>query len=344
MRWAEGLPPDGLGQPLTGEPVIARLIARTGEALVLDEAAAHESVGPLAARHGIRSLMGVPLVARDQVLGVLLLVERRAARHFESAEVDFARGLGTSIGLALENARLFEAQRTIAVTLQENFIHELPEIAGVELGAVSKTAYEPELVGGDFSDVFRLDDSHVVVLIGDVAGKGVRAAGLTETARAKLRAFATIDPSPAFILAKTNELLLRFDPDESHVTAFCAVLDPHTGDLDYASAGHPAPVHLGASTCRTLDVTFGPPLGSFERSYVNAHTVLSPDDYLVLYTDGVTEARRGAGLLGEARLLEIVAGLRGRPVQEVADGVRDAALAFASRLSDDLQVVVLRLA
>jgi serine phosphatase RsbU (regulator of sigma subunit) len=72
--------------------------------------------------------------------------------------------------------------------------------------------------------------------------------------------------------------------------------------------------------------------------------VLTPDDCLVLYTDGVTEARRGAELLGEARLLEIAADLRGGSAQEVADGVRDAALAFAGQLHDDLQVVVLRLA
>ena len=107
------------------------------------------------------------------------------------------------------------------------------------------------------------------------------------------------------------------------------MLDPHTGHLSYASAGHPAPVHLGAFTCRPLEVAYGPPLGSFERPYANAHATLTLEDYLVLYTDGVTEARRGGELLGERRLLEIVAGLRGRSAQEVAEGVRDAALAFA---------------
>ena len=69
-------------------------------------------------------------------------------------------------------------------------------------------------MGGDFSDVFVVDDTHVVALIGDVAGKGVRAAGLTETVRAKMRAFATVDPSAGYILGKTNELMLSLDPDE----------------------------------------------------------------------------------------------------------------------------------
>ncbi len=522
MRYVEGLPAETLGAPLTGEPVISRLAAYSREALVLDDAAGHETVGSFAARYGIRSLMAVPLLARDEILGVLILIERRAARHFEPAEVDFAHRLGTMaalalenarsyaaeveaqgrlqqelarttllnavavaatasisvaevarrvfmaaglsvkvgtvfsydpesirlvllashgvespyldrvrevsvdtgspmliakavlaghivssdetpltdarrtmlletgvsernkdiaipilasgsvigvlyfafdrkeafspdeltvfgslaavMGRALENARLYEAQRHIAQTLQENFIHELPAVPGLELGVVSETASEPELVGGDFSDVFVIDDTHIVVLIGDVAGKGVRAAALTETVRAKMRAFATIDPSPAFILGKTNQLMLRFGPDDPHVTAFCAVPDPLTGHLSYASAGHPAPIHLGAFTCRPLEVAFGPPLGSFERPYAGAHAMLTLEDYLVLYTDGVTEARRDGEMLGERRLLDIVSGLRGRSAQEVANGVRDAALAFARQLRDDLQVVVLRLA
>ena len=103
-------------------------------------------------------------------------------------------------------------------------------------------------------------------------------------------------------------------------------------------------MHLGAFSCRALDVAFGPPLGSFDHSYPNAHAMLTLEDYLVLYTDGVTEARRGDELFGEQRLLEAVSGLRGRSAQAVAEGVRDAALAFAGRLRDDLQVVVLRLA
>ena len=286
----------------------------------------------------------VPLVFDDRTVGHIGLDDREERREFTAREIEIIESIASHAATAIENARLFEEQQRIATTLQENFIHALPEVAGLELGAVGMTANKPDLVGGDFSDVFVVDDSHVVALIGDVAGKGVRAAGMTETVRAKVRAFATIDPSPAFILGKTNELMLRLDPDEPHVTAFLAVLDPHTGHLSYASAGHPAPIHLGAFTCRPLDVTFGPPLGSFDRPYASAHAMLTLDSCLVLYTDGVTEARQGAELLGEERLVEVVRALRGLPAQQVAEGVRDAAIAFAGNLSDDLQVVVLRLA
>ena len=110
VRYGEGLPADALGSPLIDEPVIERLVAHSRRVLVLDDAASHETVGPFAARHGIRSLMAVPLVARDEVLGVLLLVAHHEARHFEPAEVDFTNRLGTMAGLALENARLFAAE------------------------------------------------------------------------------------------------------------------------------------------------------------------------------------------------------------------------------------------
>ena len=142
-----------------------------------------------------------------------------------------------------------ERQRLIAVTLQENFIHPLPKLEGLELSVVSKAASHPELVGGDFSDVFLLDDGSVAILIGDVAGKGIRAAGLTETVRSTVRAFAAVDPSPAFVLQMTNQLLLRREVGEELVTALLVMLDRLSGRALVASAAHPPVVHLSTSTC-----------------------------------------------------------------------------------------------
>ena len=319
---------------------------RTGKTLAIDDTQTDPRVVPvLMDAWQIKSVICAPLIVQGDPIGVAYYSYRSAHHRFSEAEVDFMTKLASSLSTAIQNATLYEVQRNIAVTLQGNFMHELPVVAGLDLGLVTRAADARELVGGDFSDAFVLDDGRVAILIGDVAGKGVRAAGLTETVRSTVRAFATCDASPAFILARTNELLLRYDPDEPHVTAFLAVLDPRTGRLSYASAGHPAAIHLAAATCRLLDVTFGPPLGTFRRTYEDAHAMLAPEDYLVLYTDGVTEARRDGEFLGERRLLEIVEGLRGRTAQAIAESVRDAASAFADgRLNDDLQVVVLRLA
>jgi PAS domain S-box-containing protein len=343
VTYQQGFSAAEAGLRLSAEqaPVASR-IAATGQPLAVDDLATEPRLDlgfPHA--HDLRALVAVPLIVRQEVIGGLVFWERRP-RSFSQTEVDFARQLGATVSLAVDNAHLYLEQQRIATTLQENFIHPLPAVAGLDLGMVAQPASAPELVGGDFSDVFVLDDSHVVALIGDVAGKGVRAAGHTETVRSTVRALAAVDRSPAFILGKTNELLLRFDPDEPLVTAFLAVLDTTTGHLIYASAGHLPPVHLSARPGRLLDVVFGTPLGSFECRYADSRAALTPGDYLVLYTDGLTEARRDGEIFGEKRLLETVGDLRGRSAQDVAEALREAALAFAGSLGDDLHVVVLR--
>ena len=243
---------------------------------------------------------------------------------------------------AAENARLYEQQRRIAETLQENLVHPLPQVPGLELASVSRTASEPELVGGDFSDVFLLDDSMVGVLIGDVAGKGVPAAGLAETVRSMIRAFATIDHSPGYILRKTNEVLLRRQDEEELVTALLVVMDVATGQAVLASAAHPSPVMLSDQGARLLPAEHGPPLGGFEADYEEVRFELPERQTLLLYTDGVTEARRGRGLFGEARLLEVLAAALDQRPATLVEYLREAVLSYAGELRDDLQVLAVR--
>ena len=295
-------------------------------------------------RFGVRSVLCLPLIVRDEVLGVIFFNQHHAAVHFPPAIVEFAGKLAVAISTALGNAQLYEEQQRIATTLQENFLHPLPQIPGLELATRSLPANSAELVGGDFSDVFALPDGKVAVLIGDVAGKGLRAAGLTETVRSTVRAFSGIDSGPAFILRKANELLLRHEAGEPHVTACLCLIDPETGHVSVASAGHPGPIHLTADSCQLFEPPFSPPLGTFPSDYVASHLTLTLDDYLVLYTDGVTEARRDGELFGEDRLVEVVERLRGSSAEDMAQGVADAALAFGGQLRDDLQIVVVRLA
>jgi len=122
-----------------------------------------------------------------------------------------------------------------------------------------------------------------------------------------------------------------------------AVLERRTtGDVTYSSAGHPPPVLVEDEACRLLQTSFGVPLGAFNRDYIDSHATLRSGQGLVLYTDGVTEARRTGELFGEARLLDVVTRLVDLPSQEMAEGVREAASAFAGQLGDDLEVLVLR--
>jgi serine phosphatase RsbU (regulator of sigma subunit) len=121
---------------------------------------------------------------------------------------------------------VYEAQRDIALALQENFVHPMPAIAGLELVVLSVPAGREELIGGDFHDVLARPDGMVVALIGDVTGKGIKAAGFTETVRAAVRTLALISPSPEYILGNVNRLLLHEGEHQQLATALLVVLDP----------------------------------------------------------------------------------------------------------------------
>ena len=293
-------------------------------------------------RFGVRAVLCIPLVAREEVVGVIFFNHSGPAK-FEGSTIEFADKLAVAVSSALENARLYEEQQLIAATLQENLIHPPPEVPGLDFAARSLPARRPELVGGDFSDLFLLEDGRVVIVIGDVAGKGIRAAGLTETVRSTVRAFASIDVAPPFILRKANEVLLRREPGQPHVTALACVLDPSSGEVILASAGHPPPVHVSATGSALVDLSFGMPLGTMAGDYTPRRLTLTQGDCLVLFTDGVVDARRGNEFFGEERLLAAVDGLRGRSATQVAEGLAGAALAFGGSLSDDLHIAVVRL-
>jgi PAS domain S-box-containing protein len=292
-------------------------------------------------RFGVRSVLCIPLIVREEVIGVVFFNHHAEAVKFEPRTVDFAGKLAAAISAALENAQLYAAQQSIAVTLQENFIHPLPQIAGLELASESATAFQPDLVGGDFHDAFELPDGRVLLLIGDVMGKGVKAAGLTETARTAVRAVALSSPLPQDILPSVNRVLMH--ETDQLVTVFLVLLDVKTGEALLSSAGHPPPVHLSAAGGTLIDTDFGPPLGAFEYVYTAGRLSLAPGDALVLYTDGVTEARRRGEFFGEAGLLGALKSAGDRSPRLLVDALRDAVDGFADHLADDLNILALRL-
>jgi PAS domain S-box-containing protein len=295
----------------------------------------------LGERLGVAALVAIPLTVGERTNGCLYFTYATRRRH-SATEIDFARNVGAVISQALENARLLYDVQRVATTLQENLIHPLGEFPGLDLGRVSQTAYHPELVGGDFSHVFRAGESRVGILIGDVEGKGIRAAGLTETVRSAVVSFSLVDPAPGYVLAKTNQLLLEGAGIDQFVTACFLLVDLRSGETSYAIAGHPAPVLLRASSCAFLSGAHGLPLGAFPGTYDVSHIRLTPGDCLVLMTDGVTEARRPGELFGEQRVLATVRGQFGVAAQDVAESLREAALQFARELRDDLQILTVR--
>ncbi len=328
-------PPDG-GSPL------ALLAARSDRPIVRADLAAEAALATGYVRaQGLRAVLAAPLAVKERIIGCLLFFARRP-RHFSELEIDFAGKLAASVSLAVENARLLEGQRRIATALQENFIHPLPSFPGLDLAAVSATASVPDLVGGDFSDVFALPDGRAVLLVGDVMGRGVRAAGLTATLRTTVRTLALTAAVPQQFLPLANEVLLR-EQSEQFATLLLLVLDVPTGRMLCGSAGHPPPVLVTSNGPALVKCRFGPPLGAFEGStYELTPLDLAPEDALVLYTDGVTESRRDSRLFGEARLLSALGESGERDPGALAAALRTAVDDFAGYLRDDLLILAVR--
>ncbi len=338
-------PPDKLGVLIPDTDDTHGVEAmRSGQTLAIDDTLTDPRVvRDLMDAWEIKSVICAPLIARGHAIGVVYYNYHSTAHHFTLQEIDFLTRLAVSLSVALENAERYQEQLDIATHLQRSFLNVLPSFARLEIGLVEQPAFRPALIGGDFWDVFELPDGRVAAVIADVAGKGITAAAMTGTVRATIRAFAHIDPTPAFVLRKTNELLLSRSPDGLFVTALVLVLDCENGQMSLASAGHPAPVLLNCSAISLTEPAYGPPLGVVSSEYASLQARMSVDDCLVLYTDGVTETRREGELFGERRMLTALESLRGLPPQEMAEGLRDACLSFGERLRDDLDVLVLKL-
>jgi sigma-B regulation protein RsbU (phosphoserine phosphatase) len=216
----------------------------------------------------------------------------------------------------------------------------------LEAAAVLKPARE---LGGDFYDFFRLGDGTAVFLMADVSDKGVPAALFMARALNALRMLAgspagPLDPGE--VLRRANEELARTNDAAMFVTLFLGAIDPGTGTLRYANAGHNEPYVLGSSGLRPVTVTKGLPLAARPgTSYVTATAELAPDDTLFAFTDGVTEAMNATGVaFGEERLEALLTGLRGKSAAEIVSAVTDAVRRFveAAPQSDDIAALAVR--
>lgn len=329
------------------DPILgaALLDATDHQPIVVNDVAADPAVdAQVMARLGIRSLMAVPILTQQTVVGALVFHHRSAPGEFTPQHVEFARNLMSIVTLALDNARLYERERRIADTLQQAVLTEPETIPGIESAVVYQAASSTANIGGDFYDVFQLDGGLVGVEVGDVSGKGLDAARLTSLLHDGIRAFAYEDHDPASVVKRVNTLVHRLSPPEVFATVFYGVLDPATGRFTYCVAGHPHPVVVGRDGARLLEGAHSPLVGGFrDVDFAVSETVLDLGDRLVLYTDGITEARHGVEMFGEGRLVETLSKLRHTSTRLMPQRLVRATLKFAGgSLRDDTVVVCLR--
>jgi len=248
---------------------------------------------------------------------------------------------------AKQRAEASEAAASLmATTLQSTLVPPAaPNIPGLDIGAVYRPAGSGEEVGGDFYDVFQIAIDDWVVVVGDVCGKGVDAAVVTALARYTCRAAAVEHDDPSRVLAIVNEVLLRHSA-RRHCTAVLARLRRVNMEwtITISLAGHPPPLIRSGEAAEPVELgQFGSLLGVLSEPtfYVDSR-VLHDGDVVVLYTDGVTEARREHHMFGEQRLHRLLKTTNGS-AQNVADAIVDEALAYQRNdPRDDIAVVALR--
>jgi sigma-B regulation protein RsbU (phosphoserine phosphatase) len=203
-------------------------------------------------------------------------------------------------------------------------------------------------VAGDFYDFFMLPppDGRLAVVIADVCGKGISAAMYMGVVRTAVRNLALHGQSPGPLLNEANRTLLEDNTRGLFVTLIVAFYEPATGRVTYANGGHPRPIVLARDgRCRPFGRVTGTIVGVLEdQRWDEAEEHLGAGEVLVMFTDGVTDARTTGGpMFGEGRLVELLAGLAGSPAAEISRGIVDRVEAFAARdLPDDVTLVVLR--
>src|SRR5918993_916138 len=313
---------------------------------------------------GLKSYIIVPLVARGRTLGAITLVSAESGRRYGTAELELAKELARRAALDVDNARLYSGRSEIARTLQESLLpSRLPEVPGVEVGLRSLPAGEVE-VGGDFYDLFdaRVNgeagssepSSSWAVVIGDVCGKGAEAAAMLALARHTIRAVAMREIRPSAILAALNEVKRR-QRYERDSYKFCTIAyarletseegTERGARIIVSCGGHSAPILLKSDGSIHKIVCSGRALGVFDdANLTDQEAHLAPGDTLLLYTDGVTEARAPDGTFyGEERLASLLRSSVGLDASTLASHIESAVLDFQENdPRDDVAVLVLR--
>jgi serine phosphatase RsbU (regulator of sigma subunit) len=298
---------------------------------------------------GMRSLIVAPLIARGRTLGAITLITDVSGRRYGETELATARGLADRAALAIDNARLYESQSSIARTLQTSLLPAaLPELPGVEVAGRYAAAGQDNQAGGDFYDLWVTGPDSFGVAVGDVSGKGPAAASVTALGRHSVRIASRYDRRPGSVLQVANDEMTRtFGPETFCTMVYVDVSRSGGGhDLLLSCAGHPLPLIRRASGEADFVGVPGTLLGQTSAPrFTDVSERLEPGELLVLYTDGVTERRADDGdFFGEEGLARVVESLDpAATAQEVAVAIEGAVREFGSgEPDDDLAIIVVR--
>ncbi len=321
--------------------------ARSQRAALLDVAAArrlgsaHALLIPFLEKGSTAALL--PITTPSELLAELTILSLDPAVPIDEATLVTARTIAQQAALAIDNARLYQQQKQFAETMQQSLLpRERPAVPGLQVGMVYESAAQVD-VGGDVFDFLELADGRLSVVLGDVTGHGIDATADMAMAKFVFRSLAREHPEPGDFLARANDVVVSEIAVGKFITMAYLTVDP-AGAVLCASAGHPEPRlvlatgEVSALRCGGLALGIDAP-----QTYEQISADLSVGASVVLYTDGVIEARQSSDLFGSERLDAVLGEHASEPAQAIADAVVAACRAFAGgELGDDCAIVVIR--
>jgi PAS domain S-box-containing protein len=324
-----------------GKPMVWRDLKAPG---VVEDVAQNEDHRQLMDDAGYNSAAVVPLIARGRTLGALSFLHAHGDRRYDPDDLEFLAELGERAALVLDNARLYRERAVIAENLQRGLRPPRPaEVPGLGISVVFEAAGEGIEIGGDVFDVLPSEDG-CWILVGDVAGKGSAAAGVSVAVRHSVRGLTREIDEPEEVLARVNELLLAGSSLNDFATAVLVRMrrDGEGWHLTLACAGHPPAIH--ATPSGPVQLGGGAVLGGWEAPAIERHeTRFGPEDTLVLCTDGWLEAgpvtshhepedfAAMAHSLADLSLDELTSQLRADALQRGSGNLRDDLVVLAVR-------------
>jgi sigma-B regulation protein RsbU (phosphoserine phosphatase) len=315
----------------------------------LDTTSGQEGMDLLAAMKQIRPETPVMVMTAWATLELAIEALRRGASDFIQKPWDNAQVLNTVRAQVMRGQlhRRTTSQRDFEMAdashVQQALLpREMPSLPGYELAAWLQPARE---VTGDYYDLFRLDDERLFVCIGDVAGKGTAAALLMANLQGTLKTLVLDERSPAQLCGRLHALLSPNLQNGRFITFFCGVLDLRNGRMTYCNAGHPAPIVVRHSSAIARLQAGGSVLGHItEQDFSEGAFDLLPGDFVVFFTDGITEAgeQSGDGEFGENRLLREIDTRSPSSAAALRDHIANAVMRHSSVFDDDATLVALR--
>ena len=335
-----------------GEHPVARVL-REGRAMiwrdlkapdVIDQVVQSEEHRQLMDEAGYSSASVVPLIARGRMLGALSFLHATGDLRYDDTDLQFLAELGSRAAMALDNARLFRERDSIARNLQRGMRPPRPaEVPGLEISVFFEAAGEGIEIGGDLYDVLPTDDG-CWLLIGDVAGKGSAAAGVSVAVRHAVRGLTREVGEPEEVLNRVNEMLLEGQGLNDFATALLIRMrETENGwRAELASAGHPPAVHLSGVGAKEFGG--GSVLGAWLDAPPESHeATIGPGETLILCTDGWHEAGPVARHRDTDALAELAGEYRGAELSELTTALLEDALARGEgSLRDDVVVLAVR--